>query len=337
MAVPFPGSPKHPKHRMSRRLRGAWLSCCALLSPAALAADYPAHMVKIIIPASAGTTGDLMARLLAPKLSQRWDVPVVVDNKVGAGGAIGMDFVAKAPPDGHTFLMSITAFSTLAAVRPKLPYDPATAFAPVVLVGKSPLVLIVSNDVPAKTVGEFLGYVKKLPPGKLNYASPGVGSVHHLTMELFQQEAGVEMTHVPYKATSGVLNDLAAGQVQASFVVLQTAAALVQSGKMRMLAAVSDHRVRQFPDVPTLSELGMKKMVFETWVGLQAPAGTPPAAIDRVNADVNDLLRLPDVRAAFEQMGVTGVGGTPAVLDDWVRREVETWRDVVARAGLTAD
>lgn len=334
MAVPFSVG---PKRRLSRRLLGAWLSCCALLSSAALAADYPAYMVKIIIPASAGTTGDLMARVLAPKLAQRWDVPVVVDNKVGAGGAIGMDYVAKAPPDGHTLLMSITAFSTLAAVRNNLPYNPATAFAPVELVGKSPLVLIVSNDVPAKTVGEFLDYVKKQPPGKLNYASPGVGSVHHLTMELFQQVNGVQMTHVPYKATSGVLNDLAAGQVQASFVVMQTASALVQSGKMRMLAVVSDERVRQFPDVPTLSELGMTKMVFETWVGLHAPAGTPPAVINRVNADVNDLLHLPDVQAAFEQMGVTGVGGKPSVLGDWVRREVKTWQDVAARAGLTVD
>lgn len=325
------------KRRSRRRSLVAWLSCCMLLPPVALAAGYPQHMVKIIIPASAGTTGDLIARLMAPKLAQRWGVPVVVDNKVGAGGSIGMDFVAKELPDGHTLLMSITAFSTLAAVRSNLPYDPATAFAPVALVGKSPLALIVSNDVPAASVGEFLGYLRKLPPGKFNYASPGVGSVHHLTMELFQQENGVKMTHVPYRATSSVLNDLAAGQVQASFVVLQTAASLVRSGKMRMLAVVADDRVPQFPNVPTLSELGMKKMVLETWVGVHAPAGTPPAIIDKVNADVNDLLRLPDVQAAFDQMGVASVGGSPAILNDWVRREIATWRDVAARAGLTLD
>lgn len=314
-------------------LFGGW----ALSTAVASAAGYPAHMVKIISPASAGTTGDQMARLLASKLSPRWGVPVVVDNKVGAGGAIGFDAVAKAPADGYTLLMSITAFSTLAAVRSKLPYDPASAFVPVALVGKSPLVLVVSNDVPAHSVDEFLAHVKKQAAGKLNYASPGIGSVHHLTMELFQQETGVSMTHVPYKATSGVLNDLASGQVQASFVVLQTAASLVQAGKMRMLAAVSDRRLSQFPQVPTLSELGLKRMEFETWVGLHAPAGTSREVIERVNRDINDLLRTADVKAGFEQMGVTAVGGSPEVLDDWVRREIQTWRQVASQAGLSAD
>jgi tripartite-type tricarboxylate transporter receptor subunit TctC len=319
-------------------LAAAFLASCAMAAPlAAQAGTYPDHAVEIIIPATAGTTGDLIARTLVPKLSKRWGVPVVVDNKVGAGGAIGIADVAKSAPDGYTFLMSTTAFSTLAALRSNLPYDPDKGFTPVVLVGKSPLVLVTTNEIPAKTVPEFLDYVKKQPPGRLNYASPGVGSVHHLTMELFQQETGVSLTHVPYKGTSGVLNDVAAGQVQASFVVLQTAAPLVKAGKMRILAVVSEKRSSTFPDIPTLAELGMKRMAIDTWVGLEAPAGTPDAVVQKVNADINSLLKDPEVQASLDKMGVTAAGGKPEVLGDFVRNEIKTWTGVVTQAKITAD
>jgi tripartite-type tricarboxylate transporter receptor subunit TctC len=264
-------------------------------------------------------------------------VTVVVDNKVGAGGIIGINAAAKANPDGHTLLFSATAFSTLAALRPKLPYDPIKNFSPIILLGTSPLVLVVTNSLPVKTVREFIDHVKKLPPGSLDYASPGVGSVHHLTMELFKQETGINMTHVPYKGTSTALNDIVAGHVQVSVVVLQTAAPLVQSGKMRMLAVMGTERAAQFPQVPTLAEAGVPRVESAAWFGVTAPAGTPPAVIAKLNSDINSLLALPEVKESMAKMGVDPAGGKPDKLDTLVRNEIKMWTQVVKKGNIAAE
>ena len=308
-----------------------------LLPAAASAQDYPSRPIQFIIPSTPGTTGDQLARLLGPKLSQRWNVPIVVENKVGAGGMIGIEAGAKANPDGYTFLFSATAFSTLPALRTNLPYDPIKSFSPVVLLGSSPLVLVVTNSVPAKTVREFIDHVRKLPPGKMNYASPGLGSVQHLTMELFKQQTALHLTHVPYKGTGGALNDLAAGHVEASVVVLQTALPLVQGGKIRMLAVVGPQRVAQFPKVPTLAEAGVQNVVSEAWFGITAPAGTPPAVIAKMNSEINSLLALPEVKESMEKMGAEPAGGKPERLEALVRSELETWSQVVKKSNITAD
>lgn len=314
------------------------LACAAGLLPVPSAAqDYPSRPIQFIIPSTPGTTGDQLARLLGPKLSQRWNVPVVVENKVGAGGLIGIEAGAKASPDGYTFLFSATAFSTLPALRPNLPYDPIKSFSPVVLLASSPLVLVVTNSVPAMTVREFIDYVKKQPPGKVNYASPGLGSVQHLTMELFQQQTGLHLTHIPYKGTAGALNDLAGGHVEASVVVLQTALTLVQGGKMRMLAVMGPQRVAQFSKVPTLAEAGVPNVVSEAWFGITAPAGTPPAVIAKMNSEINSLLALPEVKESMEKMGADPAGGKPEKLDALVRSELETWSQVVKKSNITAD
>lgn len=314
------------------------LACTAGLVPVLCAAqDYPSRPIQFIIPSTPGTTGDQLARLLGPKLSQRWNVPVVVENKVGAGGMIGIEAGARASPDGHTFLFSATAFSTLPALHPKLSYDPIKSFSPVVLLGSSPLVLVVTSSMPAKTVREFIDYAKQQPPGKLNYASPGLGSVHHLTMELFKQQTGLSLTHIPYKGTGGALNDLAAGHVDVSIVVLQTALPLVQSGKIRMLAVTGPERVAQFPQVPTLAQAGVPKVVSEAWFGLTAPAGTPPSVIAKMNAEINSLLALPEVKDSMAKAGVEPIGGKPEKLDELVRRELKTWNQVVKKGHITAD
>lgn len=314
------------------------LACTAGLAPVLCAAqDYPSRPIQFIIPSTPGTTGDQLARLLGPKLSQRWNVPVVVENRVGAGGMIGIEAGARASPDGHTFLFSATAFSTLPALHPKLSYDPINSFSPVVLLGSSPLVLVVTSSMPAKTVREFIDYAKKQPPGKLNYASPGLGSVHHLTMELFKQQTGLSLTHIPYKGTGGALNDLAAGHVDVSVVVLQTALPLVQSGKIRMLAVTGPERVAQFPQVPTLTQAGVPKVVSEAWFGLTAPAGTPPSVIAKMNAEINSLLALPEVKDSMAKAGVEAIGGKPEKLDELVRRELKTWNQVAKKANITAD
>ena len=323
--------------KLANLLASMSLVCAAVLPVLSHAQDYPSRTIQFIVPSTAGTTGDQLARLLGPRLTQRWNVPVVVDNKVGAGGMIGIEAGAKASPDGYTFLFSATALSTLPALRPKLPYDPIKSFSPVVLLGSSPLVLVVTDSVPAKTVAEFVAYAKKQPPGKLNYASPGLGSVHHLTMEMFKQQTGLFLTHIPYKGTGGALNDLVAGHVEASVVVLQTALPLLQAGKIRMLAVMGPQRVAQFPDAPTLAQAGVPNVVSEAWFGVAAPAGTPAAVIAKMNAEINSLMALTEVKEAMAKAGVDPIGGKPERLDALVQSEIKMWNQVVKKGNITAD
>jgi len=309
----------------------------ALAYVSGFAQEFPNRSVQFIVPSSAGTTGDQLARLLGPKLGQRWNVPIVVENKVGAGGLIGIEAAAKSNPDGHVILFAATAFSTLPALRTKTPYDPLKSFAPIVLMGASPLVLVVTNNTPAKTVREFVDYAKKQPPGSLNYASPGLGGVQHLTMELFMQEAGIKLLHVPYKSMSGALNDLAAGHVQAGVVVLQTALPLVQSGKMRALAVLSAERVAPLPNTPTMAEAGIPNVVSDAWFGVMAPAGTPSSTLNKINSEINGLFALPDVKDALDKMGVFMAGGKPERLEALVASDLKMWSQVVKKANITPE
>jgi len=297
------------------------------------AQDYPSRTISFVIPFTPGTAADSLARLLQPHLSQRWGVPVVVENKPGAAGMIGIDAVAKAAPDGYTFLFTSTAFGTIAAMNPKLPYDPDKSFAPVMLLGTSPLSLVVPASFPARTVKELIDEAKKRP-GELNYASAGTGSVFHLSMERLQREAGTKMVHVPYKATQGVINDLIAGHVQASMMVFQTAAPLVQSGRVRMLAVMSSQRAQTLPDVPTIIEAGFPSLIVEAWTGVMAPAKTPPAVIAKFNGELNKLLALDDIKAAAARIDVTLAGGAPETLDALVKKEIKQWTQVVQQANI---
>ena len=307
------------------------LLCAAASS--AWAQDYPSRAILFVVPFTPGTTADSLARLVQPHLSQRWGVPVVVENRPGASGIIGIDSVAKANPDGYTYLFASTAFGTLAAMNPKLPYDPDKSFAPVMLLGTSPLSLVVSDRFPGKTVKEMIA-LAKARPGEINYASAGTGSVFHLTMELLQHEAGTRMVHVPYKGTTGVTNDLMAGHVQVSMMVFQTAVPLVQSGRVRMLAVMGPQRAQALPDVPTMVESGFPNMVVEAWTGVMVPAKTPPAVIGKFNAEVNKVLALQDVKAAAAKIDVTLAGGTPEILDALVKREIKQWTQVVRQANI---
>ncbi len=310
----------------------------ALLWAAALpvsswAQDYPSRSIVFVVPFTPGTTADSLARLMQPHIAQRWGVPVVVENKPGAAGIIGIDAVAKANPDGYTVLFTSTAFGTLAAMNPKLPYDPDKSFAPVMLLGTSPLSLVVTNHFPANTVKELIVQAKARP-GDLNYASAGTGSVFHLSMELLQHEAGTKMVHVPYKGTTGVINDLIAGHVQVSMMVFQTAVPLLQSGRVRMLAVMSPQRTQVLPDVPTIVESGFPNMIVEAWTGVMVPAKTPPAVISKFNGEVNKVLALQDVKAAAAKIDVTLAGGTPETLDALVKKEIRQWTQVVQRANI---
>ena len=312
------------------------LACAEMLPALAMAQAYPSKSIQFVVPYTPGTTADVLARLLGAKISQAWKVPVIVDNKTGASGIIGTAAVANAAPDGYTFLFAATSYGAIPALTPKLPFDPVKSFTPVALLGTSAMTLMVNNDFPAKTVREFVDRVKK-QPGVLNYSSPGNGSSQHLTMELFKQEAGINIVHVPYKGTSGALTDVMAGHVQASVVSLQSATELAKSGKLRMLAVMSKGRESNFPQVPTLMESGYPKMLVETWYGVMAPAGTPPAIVAKMNAEINALLKMPEVKEAMAKQGVEPAGDKPERLGSLVNNELKLWSQVVKVGKIGAE
>ena len=224
---------------------------------AATAQVYPSRTVTIVVPYTPGTGADILSRILGPRLAERWKVGVVTDNRAGATGNIGTEFVARSAPDGYTLLFAATAFGTNPAIHPRLPFDPVKNFAPVALVVTSVMTVVVSPKLGVTSLREFLDAARS-QPGKLHYASPGNGGPQHLAMELLKQETGVNLVHVPYKGMGGAINDLVGGHVQAAIVALQTAAPYAQSGKLRMLAVMSAERSPAFADVPTLKELGLR-------------------------------------------------------------------------------
>ena len=316
-----------------KTIAAASVLCAAALPSLAIAQAYPARAIQFVVPYTPGTTADVLARLLGAKISQRWGVPVVVENKTGASGIIGAAAAAKAAPDGYTFMFNATSYSALAAIKPKLPYDSIKSFASVALLGTSTMTLVVNPKFPATNVREFIEQVKK-QPGVINYASPGAGSSQHLAMELFKQETGTNMMHVPYKGTAGALNDLVAGHVQASVVSLQSATPFIQAGSMRLLAVMGRERAPTFPQAPTLAESGLPNMLVDTWYGVMAPAGTPPAVIAKMNAEINALLSMPDIKEAMAKQGVDPVGGKAEKLDVLLQREIKQWSEVVVRGKI---
>jgi tripartite-type tricarboxylate transporter receptor subunit TctC len=291
--------------------------------------------VHILVPYTPGTGADILSRVLGPKLGERWKTAVVTDNKPGATGNIGADAVAKSPADGYTFLLTATSFVTNPALKPA-PFDPVKDFQPIELLATGALGLYVNPQVPAKSTREFIALAKS-QPGKLYYSSPGNGGPQHLAMELFKLETGIDIVHVPYKGAAGAISDLVGGHVQAMISALQTVAPHVQSGRLRMLAVMSDRRAEAFPDVPTLKEQGVADLEVETWYAMFAPAGLPEPIVSRVNADLNDVLREADVRDVLEKQGLTPGGGSPQALGERVKRDLARWTRVVKAAHIEAD
>jgi len=298
--------------------------------------DWPSRTIQIVVPYTPGTGGDILARILGPKLAERWKVSVVTDNRAGASGNIGTEFVAKSAPDGYTLLCTATSFGTNPAINRNLPFDPVKSFAPVIQLARSSVAVIVTPGLPVKSMRQFLDFARNAP-GKLNYSSPGNGSPQHLAMELLKLDAHVDLVHVPYKGSGGALADLVGGHVQAMIVSLQTVAPYVQSGKLRMLAVMSAERSEVFPEVPTLKEVGLPDLEVDTWYGVFAPAGTSKAVIDKINGEMNALLKQADVRELLAKQGMIPVGGTPERFGALVQSELARWPRVVAAAGIKAD
>ncbi len=299
-------------------------------------APYPNKPITLIVPYTGGTTADSLARLLGAKLSERWGVATVTDNRAGASGIIGTEVAAKALPNGYALLFTATAHGTVPALKPKLPFDPIKSFSPVSLLATSAMGVVVSTKVPANSLKEFIELAKS-QPGKMDYSTPGAGGPQHLAMELFMQETGIELVHVPYKGSAGAMTDVIGGHVQASIVSLQTSSNFINSGQLRMLAVMSDERSSAFPKVPTLKELGLANLVVDTWYGVMVPAGTPPEIIAKISAELNSILQLPDVRDTMAKQGLVPVGGTPERLRDLLTLEIPRWAKVVAAAKIKTE
>jgi len=311
----------------------------AVVAPSARAqtpAAYPQRNVQLVVPYTPGTGADILSRVLAPRLAERWKVAVITDNRPGATGIIGTDYVAKSQPDGHVLLVTATSFGTVPALTPKLPFDPVKSFAPVVQIAASELTFVVHPRLPVKSMREFLQLAKH-HPGELLYSSPGNGGPQHLATELIKLETGIDIVHVPYKGAAGAVTDLVGGHVQAMVSAVQTISSQVRGGKLRMLAVMGDERSAAFPDVPTMKEQGMPKLVVETWYGVFAPAGTPDAVVAKLNTDVNALLEQADVRELLARQGMNAVGGSAERFANLVKSELARWARVVAAAKIKPD
>lgn len=310
----------------------------ALSAQLALAQDFPGTKpIRLIVPFPAGGGTDIFSREIAHKLTESLRWTVVVDNKPGAGGNIGIDAVAKSPADGYTIGMGQT--SNL-AINPtlysKLPYDPLKDLVPIVLVADAPLVLVVPAASPFKTLAEFIAAAKK-KPGEITFGSPGNGTVAHLTGELLQSAAGIKLQHIPYKGSAQAITDLMGGQVQSYMSSIPTAFSHIKGGKLRPLAVTAVKRVPTMPDVPTISEAGYKGFDATTWFGLVAPAGTPPAIVNRINIEVNKLLKGEEVRQKFAAEGGGALGGSPQEFAALLKSDYAKWAKVVRDSGAKVD
>jgi len=312
------------------------LSAACLLAVAIPAqAQYPERAVHIVVPFPAGGPTDVLTRVLAQRLSAQWSQPVIVDNKPGAGGAIGSDAVARSTPDGYTLLMGTSSTHSVGPALQKLPYDTEKDFTPLVNVGAAANVLIVSPALGVKDVRSLIA-LAKARPGELNYASSGNGTVTHLSGELFKLAAGVDLQHVPYKGTGLAIPDIARGQVALIFDSIITGLQHAKTGNVKILAVCTEERSALIPEVPTMAEAGVTGYESSAWFGLLAPAAAAPAIVAKVNADTVAALASADVRERFTAAGAETVGGTPQAFAQRIRAEREKWARVVQAAKIKA-
>jgi tripartite-type tricarboxylate transporter receptor subunit TctC len=299
--------------------------------------EYPAKPIRLIVQFTPGTSTDIIGRLVAQKFTETWGQPVIVDNRPGAGAIIGTEAAAKAPPDGYTLVMAVSsAFGINPGLVPNLPYDVMRDFALVSNVVMTPQTLVVPGNSAAKSVQELVAQAKA-KPGALNYGSLGSGSTSHLTMELFRATAGIQLTHVPYKGSPPAYTDLFSGNIQLMFDAVPAVLPHAKSGKLRALAVGSSVRSPFMPDVPTVAESGYPGFEAVGWIGLAAPAKTPEAVLNKINAEVVKILATQDMKERLAGLGVTPVGDTRAQFTAFVRSEIAKWGKLIKDAGVKAD
>ena len=313
----------------------AVISVCAS-SQEASAQSYPNRRITFVVPYPAGGATDVSARLLANKLSEAWKQPVVVENKSGGGGVVGNDLVAKAQPDGYTVLIAITQIIQAPSLVSNLPYDVFKDLAPVTQVALSTIVLTVPEARPVKSVKELIE-LAKANPGKLPYGSFGNATTSHLYGELLKKNANIDMTHIPYRGSAPLLNDLLGNQVAAAFVDLTTAGAQINAGKIRALAVGGEKRRSQLPEVPTLAELGFPGFEAEGWVGIFVPAATPKDIVTKLSAELARIIASPEGVAGLEAVSLLPVGGSAETFEAVLRRDHARWADVVKAVGVKGE
>ncbi|WP_020655343.1 Bug family tripartite tricarboxylate transporter substrate binding protein [Massilia niastensis] len=323
--------------------RRYFLSALAALSAAcalpAFGADspLPTRAVRIVVGFPAGGGTDVLARIVATKLSESWGVPVIVDNKAGAAGRIAATEVARAAPDGTTLMMGhINALGIAPGLYPKLQYSAERDFTPIVLVGQTPQVLVSNGALPAKTLAAVVAESRK-SPGRATFGSSGAGSAQHLALALFEQTAGASTLHVPYKGAAPLIVDLMGGQVEYAFEGMTTTAPYIKSGKLRAIAQTGVKRVKAFADVPTVAEAGYPGFNASIWFGLVGPAGMPAPMVARMNSDVNKVLGMPDVLARLEEFGAEDGGGTPERFATFIRAEQTKWTRLIRAKNIKPD
>jgi tripartite-type tricarboxylate transporter receptor subunit TctC len=308
----------------------------ALAATSALAQPFPSKPVRVIVPFGPGTTSDIIARMLSDRMTQSIGQSFVVENRPGAGGTIGTELVAKSPADGYTLLLSTAATPISASVYRDLRYDTAKAFSSVTLISTSPLGFAANLNFPPKTFGEFLEYARK-NPGRVSFGSLGIGTSHHLTGEKLKLDAGIEMVHVPYRGSGPAHADLMAGQIQVMFDNIVALMPHFKSGKLRPLGVSSAKRHPLLPDVPSISEGGVKDFETVAWFGMLAPAGTPRDVIARLNAEAVKALQIPEVRQRLIDGGSEVVGNSPEAADKFLQDEIRRWAVVVRAANVKPD
>ena len=314
-------------------LRRALVLTAAALPMWAAAQSYPAKPITLVVPFAAGGGTDSIARDIAKTMGDKLGQPVIVDNRGGGGGAIGANLVAKAKADGYTLLFATSTFATNAAAEPNLPYDPAKDFAPVAMIGRGPLLAVASNQLGVKTIAELRAAGKARPEG-LNYCSAGIGSINHLSGELFRQQSGLQLTHVAYKGSGPATLDLLAGRIDLFFATVPTILSHVREGKVQVLAVTGAQRSPLFPELPTMAEAGVPGFNITTWWGVLAPAATPPAIVEALNRAINEAAAVDPVKGRLVTEGADPIRLTPAAFRTELDKELALWRNVVKSSSM---
>lgn len=320
----------------SKRTFLAFATLCAMAvvaAPAARAQDYPSKPIRIIVPQPPGGPTDQVARMVGQKLQEKWGQPVIIENRPGAGTNIGTDMVAKSPPDGYTLVVATVQHIVNQFMYPSLPFDPVKNFAPVTLISKAHIVLVVNPELPVKNLQELVALAKK-EPGKLPWAFAGNGSTGHLSLELLQIASDINVIKVPYKGTQPALTDLLGGQVSVMFDGVVTSLPHIKAGKLRPIAVASLTRSKLLPDVPTIAESGYPGFEAVGLAGLLAPAGTPPAIVQKLQSEIATIVRSPDFDAKMVSMGLEVVGNTPAQFTEYIRQEMAKFGPLVKVANI---
>jgi tripartite-type tricarboxylate transporter receptor subunit TctC len=320
--------------KIARRQLFTVIACLAVPFSVHAQDNWPSKPVRIVVPFAAGGTSDILARALAEKLQASLKQTVLIENKAGAGGVIGADSVAKSAPDGYTFLLgTIASHAINPALQPKMPYDAGKDFSPVILLGSISNVLLVGANQPYKNVQDVIA-AAKAQPGGLPFASAGQGSSQHMSGETFRLLAKAELTHVPYKGSAPAVQDVIGGQIPMSFETVTVALPHVQSGRVRALAVTSARRSPVMPNVPTLQEAGVPGFDVASWQALYAPAGTPPAIVQRMNAEIAKIIAMPDMKAKMEGLGLEHAPNTPEQFAEFGRNEIAKWTRIVKEGNV---